>query len=191
MKHKNSHTDHFVNRGYNRQFISTEFEKCNDLDRISLIGDPEISFNVENKESGRRVPLVLDFHPSYAGATKAVNKYKHLLDLDDSLKEVVSKDKIFVTFRKARTIGDSLVHSRYSRSDSSDNNTKTMGNINCGKCNLCKFFLSENTVKIKSLTTKLTHNINQSISFEYDHVIYVITDLVCNKQNVGSILIAI
>ena len=125
FKHKLSHTNHFVSRGYNRDFITTEFDKCDNLNRLDLIGDPEISFNIESKESGRRIPLVLDFHPSYAGATKAVNKHKHLLDLDDTLKEVVSKDKIFVTFRKAKTIGDSLVHSRYSR-DSSENNSSSI-----------------------------------------------------------------
>ena len=90
-----------------------------------------------------------------------------------------------MTFRKAKTLGDNLVHSRYPRHNSTDNSTP-LGNINCKSCNLCKHFLSDNTSTIKSLTTNEIYNINQSISCTDEHVIYVITDLVCNKQNVGS-----
>ena len=92
--HKASHANHFVDRGYNMDFISAEFNKCDNLDRLDLIGDPEISFTIESKETSRRIPLVLDFHPSFSGATRAVNKHKHLLDLDESLKDVVSKDNV-------------------------------------------------------------------------------------------------
>ena len=77
-----------------------------------------------------------------------------------------------------------LVRSRYSRHRTDDSDK--LGNINCKKCNLCKYFLSDNTVTIKSSSTKQTHYINQSISCTDEHVIYVITDLVCNRQNVGS-----
>ena len=60
------------------------------MDRLDLIGDPEISFNIDGNDKVRRFPLVLDFHPSFAGASKAVNKYKYLLDLDENLKKGIA-----------------------------------------------------------------------------------------------------
>ena len=89
-----------------------------------------------------------------------------------------------MTFRKAKTIADSLVHSRYPWNRT--NNNLQLGNINCGSCNLCKYFLSENTAIVKSSSTNQIYNINQSICCTDKHVVYVIADLVCNRQNVGS-----
>ena len=43
----------------------------------------------------------------------------------------------------------------------------------------------QNCRKIKSSTTGELVNINQTIKCTDKHVIYVITDLVCNRQNVG------
>jgi len=88
-KHKTTQIEHFANRGYNRQYIVDELSKCDNLDRFDLIGDPEISFSVADDDHGRRFPLVLDFHPSFSGASRAVNKHKHLLDLDEGLKRII------------------------------------------------------------------------------------------------------
>ena len=182
--HKEIHTTHFAQRGYNRDFVMEQFNKCDNLDRLDLIGDPEISFTIDGEDKGRRFPLVLDFHPSFAGASKAINKYKYLLDLDENLKKVLPKENLFVTFRKNKTIADSLVHSRYPWHRT--NNNLQIRNINCGNCNLCKYFLSENTATVKSSSTNQIYNINQSISCTDEHVVYVISDLVCIRQSVGS-----
>ena len=138
---------------------------------------------VYNTKRGRRFPLVLDFHPSFSAASRAVNKYKHLLDLDPELKEIIQKDKIFVTFRKSKTIGDSLVHSRYPQPMQFKNHK---GNINCKNCNLCNFFLTDTNSIIKSLSTQEVFYINQTISCSDEHVVYVISDKLCRRQNVGS-----
>ena len=103
--------------------------------------------------------------------------------MDDRLTKVICKDKLFATFRKSKTLGDSLVHSRYPRRVRSNDHK---GNQNCKSCNLCKKFLSEDTTTIQSMSTLAIHNIHETISCQDKHVIYVISDLVCNKQNVGS-----
>ena len=45
--HKEIHTTHFAQRGYNRDFVMEQFNKCDNLDRLDLIGDPEISFTID------------------------------------------------------------------------------------------------------------------------------------------------
>ena len=184
LKHKELHIQHFVDRGYNPVFVRSKFDYYDNSDRLDLIGDPEISFNSFGcTVVGRRFPLVLDFHPSFSGASIAINKHKHLLDLDPNLTKVIRKEKLFVTFRKARTLGDGLVRSRYPRAIESDSHK---GNVNCKRCNLCKFFLAEDTISIQSMSTLDTFNINQTITCKDEHVVYVISDMVCNRQNVGS-----
>ena len=184
LKHKELHIEHFVNRGYNYEYVVSKFSKYDNVDRLELIGDPEISFNdPEDSVSSRRFPLVLDFHPSFSSASKAINKHKNLLNLDDSLKNVIQADKIFVTFRKSKTLGDSLVHSRYPQPNKFQDHK---GNINCKNCALCKFFLTDNINIIKSMVTQEVFYINQTISCCDEHVIYVIGDKLCKRQNVGS-----
>ena len=105
-----------------------------------------------------------------------------MLDLDPELTNIVNKDKLFVTFRKAKTLGDLLVHSRYPRQADSPHHN---GSIKCNKCVLCKNFLVE-TDTVQSQTTNKILHINNTVKCTDTHVIYVITDLICGKQSVGS-----
>ena len=184
LKHKDIMIQHFVDRGFNRDFIKCEFDKCDTLDREDLIGDPEVVFALPETQGARRFPLVLDFHPSLAGASKALNKYKHLLTLDENLKEVIQPDSLFVTFRKAKTLGDMLVHSRYPCKQT--NTESPPGSYNCNKCVLCKNYMTTNCDTILSKSFGTTCKIYQAITCTDKHVIYCIDDLVCDKQNVGS-----
>ena len=54
-----------------------------------------------------------------------------------------------MTFRRSKTLGDQLVHSRYPYTKNIDS-TNNNGNKNCQNCNLCKNFLSGDTKIIKS-----------------------------------------
>ena len=182
-KHKNIQTKHFADRGYNLKFISDKFSIYDNIDRQDLIRDPEISFNLDqNSGSGRRFPLVLDFHPSFANASKVLNRHKDLLDLDPELVGLIDKNKIFATFRKAKTLGDLLVSFRYPITTKIAPNR---GCFSCKKCILCKYYIYE-TISIQSMTTSKHYQINCNISCNDTHVIYVITDRVCGKQSVGS-----
>ena len=186
QKQKIIMTQKFVQRGYNYNFIKSEFDKFDGVDRLDLIGDPEISFDDVNPEGARRYPLVLDFHPSFSGASAAINKHKHLLDLDENLKNIISKNNIFVTFRKSKSLGDALVHSRYPYPYTKNIDSTSIGNRNCKKCSLCKLYLSDDCDSIISSSTSESHKINQTINCTDPHVIYCITDLICVRQNVGS-----
>ena len=182
-KNKLKQVELFANRGYNREFINEKLSVFDDVDRQDLIGDPEISVNLQNDNTcSRRFPLVLDFHPSFADASKVINKHKHLLDLDLNLTKVIDKNNLFVTFRKARTLSDLLVHSRYPVTTKV---TQDRGCFSCKRCVLCKNYMIE-TTSIQSLTTSKHHQINCKVTCTDSHVVYVITDLVCGRQSVGS-----
>ena len=125
---------------------------------------------------------MLDFHPGFADASKLVNKHKDLLDLDPELARIIDKANIFVTFRKSKTLGDLLVHSRYPHTTRTRSDR---GSFSCKKCVLCKNYIVE-TACIESMTTLKHYQINCNITCTDTHVIYVITDLACGKQSVGS-----
>ena len=187
IKHRDIAIKNFGERGYNEEFVREIFKKYDDMDRKLLLGGPEINeeLKVDSKAgSSRCIPLVLDFHPSFSGASKSLNKHKHLLDLDTNLNSVINKKNLFVTFRKSKSLGGMLVHSRYPLPPSVPEQEK--GNKNCTKCILCKYYLVENCNKIVSLKSGHSFKIHQSISCTDEHVIYVIDDLICVRQNVGS-----
>ena len=187
-KHKETSIQHFVDRGYNMDFVKEIYDKFDSADRMELIGDPEVSFDdpeIDSNKTDRRFPLVLDFHPSFSGASRSLNKFKHILQVDEKLCKIINPDRIFVTFRRSKTLGDQLVHSRYPYTKNTDN-TNNNGNKNCQNCNLCKNFLSADTKVIKSCYDGKNYFINKNITCTDEHVIYVIDDSVCIRQNVGS-----
>ena len=58
VKHQGSLRNWFLNRGYPRNLIETQFQKVSDLKRDDLL------FQKGEKKTGGGVPLVLDFHPN-------------------------------------------------------------------------------------------------------------------------------
>ena len=181
FKHKEIQIKHFEDRGYNSNFVRKIFDEYDNVDRLSLIKqNPE---NEEPSDTGRKFPLVMDFNPNLPNASILINKYKHLLDLDPTLSNVINKDNIFVSFRKSKTLKDILVHSRYPHKPNTTD-PSLYGSLNCNKCNVCKNYLVA-TDKVRSFTTNKEYSINQSIKCTDKYIVYVINDTFCNKQNVG------
>ena len=57
---------------------------------------------IHNVNTSRNFPLVVDYNPKLPNISEILNKYKHILDLDPALKNVINRDKIFGSFRKCR-----------------------------------------------------------------------------------------
>ena len=196
-RHAGIYNDYFVKRGYDSDFVKGEFDRARNIDRRDLLGSKKDRNNMHSNEdisddnsldrdqatSSRNFPLVSDYNPKLPNISKALNKYKHVLDLDPTIKNFMDKGKIFGSFRRCKTLGDLLVNSRYPKIK---HNNESKGCISCGKCTLCKNYLVA-TTKIESPHTAggKSYNINQTISCSDDYVIYFILDKTCRKGYVG------
>ena len=202
-KHTVKFMKFFESRGYNRDFIHKEFQRANLRSRNSLLNmDLDIGVNtphtvdnvnnvnnvdtenifVDNVNTSRNFPLVVDYNPKLPNISEILNKYKHILDLDPELKNVINRDKIFGSFRKCKTLGDILICSRYPKIRHSIADYK--GSVSCGRCTLCMNYLCATNV-IKSPHISTEYRIQSTITCLDDYVVYFILDKLCGKGYVG------
>ena len=180
------HIRYFVERGYAEEHVRKIFDEVEKLDRHDLIYKNNNTVD-NNTNNSRNFPLCVDFNPKLSGIHSIINKHKYILDLDDNLKRVIDPNKIFVSFRKCKNLGDILVHSRYPYNKDTPN--QGSGNSQgCHKCKdnciLCRLYLTECT-SVTNLTTGRKFPIRGSLSCLDQYVIYSITDKICNKQYIG------
>ena len=199
-KHTVQFMNFFESRGYNRDFIQKEFQRANLKSRESLLDmDIDIDVNipdtvdnvnnvdaenifVDNFNTSRNFPLVVDYNPKLPNISEILNKYKYILDLDPELKNVINRDKIFGSFRKCKTLGDILICSRYPKIRHSIADYK--GSVSCSRCTLCKNYLCATNV-IKSPHTSTEYKIQSTVTCLDDYVVYFILDKLCQKGYVG------
>ena len=179
----------FIERGYNEDFLKTEFRRAKQLDRNVLINS-----KCDNSESTdeahvppiinkRCYPLVTTFNPKLPDVSKVISKHKHILSLNDKIREFVNPDNIFATFRKSKTLGDILVSSRFPPKQSGRDIT---GCKKCERvrCNLCKNYLVESN-SFSSPHVEDTFYHTNLLDCQMSYVVYLIRDKICNRAYVG------
>ena len=57
--------------------------------------------------------MVIDQNPALPNMGSIIHRYKHLLNVDPSLKTLVRPESVFVSHRKNRTLGDMLIYRKY------------------------------------------------------------------------------
>ena len=174
----------FVNRGYDEKFVTDQFNKAKDLNRVQLINNNNNSKNKTNSFSNDRCfPLVTTFNPRLPNVSKFINKHKHILTLDSELSKLIQPDKVFASFRGCTTIGDTLISSRFPPKEI--NHGKT-GCFRCdrSKCSVCDIYLKECS-NFKSPHAEGTVAINKYLNCRTNYIIYFILDKICNRGYIG------
>ena len=90
-----------------------------------------------------------EFHPRDPNVSEIINKHKHLLETDDTLKQLFPKNSIIVTNKRGRNLQDLLTRANpYNiKSDLLDLNVH--GYKKCGKkCDSCNNFVDETSFVI-------------------------------------------
>ena len=180
---------HFIERGYNECFLRKEFGRSKALCRLKLTSVNNPSNSVEEHEqppvrlNKRCFPLVTTFNPRLPDVSKIISKHRHILNLDPDMREFVSPEKVFATFRRSKTLGDLLINSRFPPKESS------AGEIGCKKCdrsrcNLCKNYLKECN-NFSSPHTDELYSHTDLLNCQMNYVIYLIHDKICDKGYVG------
>ena len=111
-----------------------------------------------------------EFHPRDPNVSEIINKHKHLLETDDTLKQLFPKNSIIVTNKRGRNLQDLLTRANpYNiKSDLLDLNVH--GYKKCGKkCDSCNNFVDETSFVI-----------SKAIGRKY----WIRRDSICTTKNV-------
>ena len=94
-----------MDRGYKGGEIDTQLERVKGLQRDTLL-------NRESKsKDGKRIPLVLTFHPALNVVHEILRKCENILLVDREDRRIFS-GKLFVSFRRAKNFKDALVRAK-------------------------------------------------------------------------------
>ena len=172
-------TTKLVERGYNENFVTTQFDRSRLLDRKKLFTKtlPEETTDDSDKDklrsADRCFPLVTDYNPKLPNISSILYKYKFILELDQELCKIINPKKIFGSFRRCKTLSDLLVHSRFPAKTASSNDTEP-GSKSCAKCSLCIHYLVENKEFTSPYVDK-TFYMKTSSKCTDEYIIYLIT----------------
>ena len=171
-------TNHFLDRGYNKELVESQFSKAEGIDRKSLL---ETASDEQTKM--RKFPLVVPYSPKLPHIGKIFRKHIGTLHSKPELEALFPLNNIFPAFKRNKNLKEILAPSRFPRSNGED------AELGCKKtcqrgCDLCSFLTD--TATITNLKTKEKLKINHKLTCKSRNVIYVLKDRVCNKQYVGS-----
>ena len=91
-----------LDRGYSERDIDDQVDGVKGLDRASLLS------RQQHPKDNTRIPLVLTYHPALHKVYEILRQSENILCVDQGHKAVF-RDKIFITFRKAKSLKDNLV----------------------------------------------------------------------------------
>ena len=150
---------HFIDRGFDELFVRAEFSRAKLLDRVSLLHKTLVeenslkhaNTNSDQKVPARCFPLVTTFNPRLPDANKILKSLKPILTIDKELASIFNTDKLFISFRKGKSIGDMLIHSRFPHHQI----PSKVGSVKCGGCAVCNNYLVETD-------TFTSHHVNKT-----------------------------
>ena len=129
-------------RGYSSEVIHESFKKLEINDRMTYL-EPK----VKPSTIERVLLLVVDFNPGLPNIGGILNEHRHILFLDKELYKVINPSKNFASYRGAKTLEDSLIHSKLPSLNENFNKNQSTLNQSGGcqpcekRCVLCKNYL--------------------------------------------------
>ena len=128
----------------------------------------------------------MDYHPNLKDLPNLMKSYLSTLYESPRIRKLFSNDKVQIRtgFRRTKNLKDLLVLS--SLPGTVQKNCTDSGNIGCYRCHrrvcdACQNFLV-NAKSIKSVVTRKSYKIRQSLSCPTDYVIFCATCTLCNRQ---------
>ena len=198
-KSKLEYTEHLKTRGYCTKFIEEEFSRVEQKDRVSYFSNDLIK---SSKDDSRMFALVCDYNPGLPNVGNVLRKHKHILNLDEDLLKVIKPDNIVASYRSAKTLQDTLIHSKLPKLERTVEATPTNsisdqrvhsdavsidgGCKGCLKgCAVCKYFLKATTT-VTSFHTNSIFKIIDQIDCNTPGIVYLINDLLCRRSYTGT-----
>lgn len=107
----------------------------------------------------KETTIITNFSTQHPEIRNIIQRHWHLLRMDPSISKLNSEQHQ-ITFRRARSLKDRLVHSHY-QADSRKDPCGSCGTFPCNNCNFCKFIDNRiSTQFINGQTLKHKHFVN-------------------------------
>ena len=94
-----------LERGYSENEVDSQIDRVRDKNRATLLDTRP------KEKDDMKIPLVLTYHPAMHKVYEILRENQNVLLVDKEHKDVF-KDKIFVTFRRAKSLKDKLVRAK-------------------------------------------------------------------------------
>ena len=129
---------HLLDRGYKRGEIESQVNRVKGLDRRDLLD------RSQNEEDDSRIPLVLTDHPAFFKVHEILRNCSNTLFEDEKHRNLFH-NKMFVSFRRAKNLKDTLVRAKLKPSDEEQ---VEKGAFRCNgrrSCQICPIVVEGNT----------------------------------------------
>lgn len=167
--------ERFLERGYKHRYIQQGQMRAKQLPR-------EETLKRKRKEEDNKIRAILTYSKESYQIIGILQKHWHILTKDPDLRLKIG-NKPEVSYRKAPSLKDKLVHSYMNTKTTTDwLTTKQKGFIRCTKCKACK--IGKNTKEIKDFKNK-PFIIKEKITCETTYVVYII-ECHSGKRYIGS-----
>ena len=127
--------------------------------------------------------MVVTYHPGLPNIGGILRDLQPLLHCSGKCRKAV-KDVPMVAFRRPKSLGDYLVHSKLKPLRSQG--CKPPGTVKCGgrRCQVCEHLTIGD--RFESSNTKKAYSINYALNCNSSNVVYLLSCKVCGIQYVGS-----
>ena len=167
-----------LDRGYTEGDINGQVNMVKGLDRTSIL------FRQQQSKDDIRIPLVVTYHPALHEVHEVLRQSQNILFADTEHRNLF-KDKIFVSFRKAKSLKDNLVRAKLQPIEKEVVEKGTLrckGRKNCQICPLIRegdTFTNANDTRTFKIFSGQYHCNTES-------VVYMLQCDCCNKKYIGS-----
>ena len=96
---------YLLERGYSKGEIDSQVNRVKRLDRRDLLG------RSQNHNDDSHIPLVLTYHPAFFKVHKILRNCSNTLFVDDKHRNLF-QNKMFISFRRAKNLKDTLVRAK-------------------------------------------------------------------------------
>lgn len=170
----------FLERGYQRNHLESQFLKTNNKTRSQLL-TKTAKIRTDN------IPFVTTFHKSLPNIRSAIDKHWNILKINTQLAETF-KEKPFVAYRKNRNLKDLIGQTTIENNKVLRKKTQQKGK--CRPCltktnNLCCRQI-QSTSLFTSQQTKRSYTIFHNTNCKSTFVIYLLECRKCHIQYVGK-----
>ena len=169
---------HFLDRGYKRGGIESQVNRVKGLDRSDLLD------RSQNEEGDSRIPLVLTYHSTFFKVHEILRNCSNTLFADDKHRNLF-RNKMYVSFRRAKNLKDTLVRAKLKPSDEEQVEKGTFRCNGRRSCQICPIVVEGNTFGNYNESRSLT-NFSGAYNCNSQNVVYLLQCNICNKKYVGS-----
>ena len=138
---------------------------------------------ISKQKDDTRIPLVLTYHPALQGVSNILRKCANILLVDDEHRKQFA-GKVFVSFRRAKNLKDTLVRAKL---QTQDQELVPKGTFKCSgkRCQICPI-IQEGCSFSNANDSRFFKNFSGAYDCSSTNVVYILQCTCCNKKYVGS-----